>query len=397
MLTALLAAVLLFSAVPAAYALEEGGEGTQETETTETQTQSSQPALDLSAKSALLMERETGKILYEDNAHTPMEPASVTKVMTMLLIFEAVESGQLGWDDMITVSANAMNMGGSQVYLEEGEQFSLHEMLKAISVVSANDACVAVAEHLYGSELAFVEKMNQRAAELGMEHTVFLNCTGLPASGHLTTAYDIALMSQELLKHEKIHEFSTIWMDTFRDGSFGLSNTNKLIHSYEGATGLKTGYTDNAKYCISATAERDGMELIAVVMGAPTSDERFADAKAMLNYGFSNYALVNVYPDEPLPPISVSLGVCETVQPILPEGSSCLLLEKSKQSQLETSITLCEEISAPVAAGDKLGEMTITLGGEPYASIPIVAADSVERLSGFGIWKLMLKQLLMAG
>ncbi|MDO4824506.1 MAG: D-alanyl-D-alanine carboxypeptidase family protein, partial [Bacillota bacterium] len=234
---------------------------------------------EVKAKAVLLMEKSTGEILYEEHGEEPLELASVTKVMTMLLIMEALEDGTLTPDTMVAVSANAAGMGGSQVYMKEGETFSVHDMLKAIAVASGNDACVAMAEHLAGSEAAFVERMNARAAELGMENTVFCNCTGLPAEGHHSTAHDIALMSRELIrKHPDIRTYTTIWMDTLRDGSFQLANTNKLIRFYDGATGLKTGSTDGALYCISATAEKDGMELIAVVLGSPTSADRFEAA-----------------------------------------------------------------------------------------------------------------------
>ena len=273
------------------------------------------------AGSAVLMEKETGTVLYEENAHDKLEPASVTKVMTLLLVMEAVDDGRLALDDMVTVSAHAAGMGGSQIYMKEGEQLTVRDMLKAVAVVSGNDCAVALAEHLAGSEEGFVALMNQRAAELGMEDTCFVNCTGLPAAGHLTCAYDIALMSRELiLNHPEIREFTTIWMDSLRDGQFQLSNTNKLIRFYEGATGLKTGSTDAAGYCLSATAERDGMELIAVVLKSPTSDQRFESAKSLLNFGFANYTLTDVYPGQALPPVDVLLGEQDQVQRVLPSA-----------------------------------------------------------------------------
>ena len=260
-------------------------------------------ALEVEAPSALLMEKETGTVLFAKDEHAKLEPASVTKVMTLLLVMEAIDAGTLHYDDIVTASAHACSMGGSQIWLEENEQMSVSDMLKAVCVVSANDCAVALAEAVAGSEEAFVDRMNQRAAELGMADTTFKNATGLPAEGHVTSAYDIALMSRELvLNHPDIRDYSTIWMDTLRDGAFQLSNTNKLIRFYDGATGLKTGSTDSALYCLSATAERDGMELIAVVMHAPTSDDRFESAKALLNFGFANYTLLTVYPDQALPP-----------------------------------------------------------------------------------------------
>ena len=316
------------------------------------------------AAGAVLMEKETGTVLYEQNAHDKLEPASVTKVMTLLLVMEAIDSGSLSRDDLVTVSAYAASMGGSQVYLKEGEQMTVNDLLKAVAVASGNDASVALAEHLAGSEEAFVERMNQRAAELGMADTCFVNCTGLPAAGHLTSAYDIALMSRELiLNHPAIREYTTIWMDTLRNGQFQLANTNKLIRFYEGATGLKTGSTDSAGYCLSATAERDGMELIAVILKSPTKDTRTAAATSLLNYGFSNYTLMDVYPSQALPPVDVLLGESDTVQPVL-STSSRILVEKSMVNQVTTQVSLCENVEAPVEAGQKLGEMAVYQGEE---------------------------------
>ena len=254
------------------------------------------------ASAAVLMEKETGTLLYEQNAHDKLEPASVTKVMTLLLVVEAIDDGRLSLDDLVTVSARAASMGGSQVYLKENEQMTVQDLLKAVTVVSGNDAAVALAEHLSGSEEAFVADMNERAAQLGMADTTFLNCTGLPAAGHLTSAYDIALMSRALIGHPMIREYSTIWMDSIRNGAFQLSNTNKLIRFYPGATGLKTGSTDSAGYCLSATAERDGMELIAVVLHSPTSAQRFDSAKRLLDFGFANYTLADIHPSQAIPP-----------------------------------------------------------------------------------------------
>ena len=254
--------------------------------------------IEVSAKAVLLMEKETGEILYEKASHDKLEPASVTKIMTLLLVMEAMDSGAFTLESTVQVSARAASMGGSQVYLKEGEVMTVHDLLKAVAVASGNDASVALAEYIAGSESAFVERMNQRAAELGMEDTTFLNCTGLPAPGHLTSAHDIALMSRELiLHHPQIREYSTIWMDSLRDGAFQLANTNKLVRFYEGCTGLKTGSTDAAGFCVSATAERDGMELIAVVLGCPDKDARSRDAQALLNFGFATYTVMEVNPD----------------------------------------------------------------------------------------------------
>ena len=352
---------------------------------------------EVSAPSAILMEKSTGTVLYELDSHTQYEPASVTKVMTLLLTFEALDAGAITLDQMVTISAQAVSMGGSQIWLKENEKMSVQDLLKAVTVVSANDGAVALAELIAGSESAFVERMNQRAQELGMTDTHFVNCTGLPAEGHVTTAYDIALMSRELvLNHPDIRDYSTIWMDTLRDGAFQLSNTNKLIRFYDGATGLKTGSTDSALYCLSATAERDGMELIAVVMHAPTSDDRFESAKALLNFGFANYTLLTVYPDQALPPVEVLLGESGTVQPVLAQTPT-VLLEKAQAANVTQSISLCESVEAPVEEGQTLGTMTVTADGEVVATIPIVAAQAVERLSVGGIFQRMLRSLFLAG
>ena len=337
-------------------------------------------AVEVAAPSALLMEKETGTVLYAKDEHTKLEPASVTKIMTILLVMEAIDSGALRYEDTVIASPHACSMGGSQIWLKEGEQLTVDEMLKAVCVVSANDCAVALAEHLAGSEEAFVERMNARAKELGMNDTTFKNATGLPADGHVTSAYDIALMSRELiLNHPDIRQYTTIWMDTLRDGTSQLVNTNKLIRFYEGATGLKTGSTDSALYCLSATAERDGMELIAVIMKGATSDQRFTDAKTLLTHGFSTYALHTITPDTPLPPVPVTLGTQATVQPVLGEGAA-LVLEKSA-GELSQSVTLAESIDAPVAVGDPLGTMTVTAGEQVVAEIPILAGEEVPRVT----------------
>ena len=349
----------------------------------------------VTAPSAILMEKSTGIVLYEQDADTQYEPASVTKVMTLLLVMEAIDSGSLSWDDTVTASTHAISMGGSQIWLKEHEQMSVRDMVKAVTVASANDCAVALAEHIAGSEPAFVERMNQRAQELGMAHTNFVNCTGLPAAGHLTCARDIALMSRELiLNHPSIREFTTIWMDTLRDGTFQLSNTNKLIFYYEGATGLKTGFTDTALYCLSATAERDGMELIAVVMHAPTSNDRFESAKALLSYGFANYALTPVYPDQAIPPVEVMLGERDMVQPITARDCT-ILLEKSKAGSVTTRLELAESAEAPVELGQTLGRLVVLVDGEQVDAIDLVAAEEVGRLSIGGIFKRFLNTLFM--
>jgi len=352
--------------------------------------------LPLDSESALLMEKETGQVLYAKNEHKALEPASVTKVMTLLLVMEAIDSHVISYDDVVTASAYATSMGGSQVYLKEGEQMTVHDLLKAVCVASGNDAAVALAEYVGGSADIFVEKMNRRAQELGMNDTHFVNCTGLPADGHVTSAYDIALMSRELiLRHPDIRQFTTIWMDSLRNGAFGLSNTNKLIRFYDGATGLKTGSTDSALYCLSATAERDGMELIASIMKGPTSNQRFEDAKTLLNYGFSTYALYTAQPDEALPPVTVSLGTRETVQPVI-GGDSRLLVQKAQLPALTKTVTLRDGVKAPVAEGDVLGEMTVSDGDRVLASIPLTAGESVSRMGWNDLFTRFLRMALMS-
>ena len=350
-------------------------------------------ALEVEAPSALLMEKETGTVLFAKDEHAKLEPASVTKVMTLLLTMEAIDAGTLHYDDMVTASAHACSMGGSQIWLEENEQMSVSDMLKAVCVVSANDCAVALAEAVAGSEEAFVDRMNQRAAELGMADTVFKNATGLPAEGHVTSAHDIALMSRELiLNHPDIRQYTTIWMDTLRDGASSLVNTNRLIRFYEGATGLKTGSTDSALYCLSATAERDGMELIAVIMKGSTSAQRFEDAQALLNYGFATYSLASAAPQTPLAPVPVSLGTQATVQPVLGAGDR-LLVEKAQAGSLVQTVELAESVEAPVAVGDPLGTMTVTCGEEIIAQLPLVAGEAVPRIT-FG--QMLLRMLRMA-
>ena len=347
--------------------------------------------LTLTSHAALLMEKTTGEILYAQNEHEARPPASVTKIMTVLLTMEAIDSGRIALDDMVTVSAYAAGMGGSQVFLAEGEQMSVDDLLKGVCVSSGNDAAVALAEHVAGVTELFVEQMNNRARELGMNDTHFVNCTGLTAEGHVTSAHDIALMSRELLLHHpEVRNYTTIWMDTLRNGTFGLSNTNKLIRFYDGATGLKTGFTREAGYCISATAERDGMELIAVIMKGNTSDSRNADAKTLLNYGFSTYALVDIQPEEPLPVLPVVLGTADTVSAVLPEEGRTLLLEKSQTGGLTQTVELPETVTAPVCAGDRLGTLTVSREGTVALAIPIVAGETVARLT----WSQTVTQML---
>ena len=349
------------------------------------------------AAAAVLMEKETGTVLCEQSAHDKREPASVTKIMTLLLVMEALDEGRISLADPVTVSARAASMGGSQVYLKEGEQMSVEELIKAVAVVSGNDAAVALAEHIAGSEEAFVARMNERAAQLGMADTTFVNCTGLPAAGHLTSAYDIALMSRALiLDHPDIRQYSTIWMDTIRGGQFQLANTNKLVRYFEGCTGLKTGSTDSALYCLSATAEREGMELIAVVLKSPTSQKRFDGARALLDYGFANYTLLDVGPDEAIPPVEVRLGEVEQVQPVLETGSR-ILVEKRVLNQITTSLRLTDGVEAPVEEGQKLGELVVSAGDVQLRTIPLVAHQAVARITVPGLFLRLVRNLFLAG
>ena len=354
---------------------------------------------DVAAPSAILIDAATGTVLYEKNADERLEPASVTKIMTLLLVMEALDSGRISMDDAVTASDAAAGKGGSQVYLEPGEQMSMDEMLKSVVVSSANDCATALAEHVAGSESAFVELMNRRAAELGMTNTHFVNCTGLDdgadAKEHLTTARDIALMSRELLKHDRIRGYTTIWMDTVRGGQFGLSNTNKLVRFYEGTTGLKTGYTSAAGHCLSASAARGGLELIAVVLHCASSTERFTSAKALLDYGFANYALVTPGQELELPEIPVRLGSEESLTPVL-ESAEPILIDKALQASVERRVELPPELEAPVAAGEEVGTLQLYANGELLRSIPLVAPGEIPRLSYLEIVLRLLQAVCMA-
>lgn len=353
--------------------------------------------LKISAPSAILMEKETGKVIYEKNADEKLEPASVTKVMTILLIVEAIEAGKIKLEDMVTTSAYAASMGGSQIFLEEGEQMSVKDMIKSIVVSSANDCAVAMAEYLCGSESVFVDRMNARAKELGMTNTNFTNCTGLlDDKTHVTTARDIAVMSRELIRHDMIKEFTKIWMDTVRNGAFGLSNTNKLIYYYPGATGLKTGFTSRSMYCLSATAQRDGVEYIAVVMHSETSADRFESAKTLLSYAFANYALISAYPDNALLPVRVELGKTPYVQPVL-QGSDKLLMEKDIAPTVTKEVKVVDKIPAPIKAGDTLGSLVVKSGDNVLGEYPIVAADTVARLNWGDVFLGFVKMLFIGG
>ena len=355
--------------------------------------------LKVEGKSALLMDVATGTVLYEANAHEKLAPASVTKVMTMLLIMEAVDSGKISLEDTVTASENAAAKGGSQIFLKAGETMTVRDMLKSIAVSSANDCACAMAEHLAGSEEAFVAAMNKRAEELGMADTYFVNCTGLDdgpeAANHKTSAHDIAIMSRQLLgNHPKIKEFTTIWMDTVRNGTFGLSNTNKLIRFYTGATGLKTGFTSGAGYCLSASALRDGMELVAVVMGAETAKGRNAACKQLLDYGFANYALVS--PDlTESGTVPVKLGKAETVTPRL-GSTGQLLVDKARKAGITTEVTLEQSVTAPVQKGQRLGTLTVKSGDQLLSQIPLVASESIDRLTWGDLFVKLLRKAAMS-
>ena len=354
--------------------------------------------MQIGGKSALLMDIGTGTVLYEQNAHEKLAPASVTKVMTMLLIMEAIDSGKIGWDDTVTASEAAAAKGGSQVYLKVGETMTVTDMVKSIAVSSANDCACAMAEYIAGSEAGFVQLMNQRAKELGMNDTNFVNCTGLDddpaAKEHVTSAYDIAIMSRELMKnHPDIQKFTTIWMDTVRNGAFGLANTNKLVRFYPGATGLKTGFTSGAGYCLSATAQRDGLGLIAVVMGCESSQQRFAVCKQMLDYGFANFARVE--PEVTEGTVPVRLGEKDSVK-AAPAEPVQLLIDKAQSNQVQVQTVLEESVSAPVSKGQRLGTLTVKVGEQVLAQVPMVAQEGVEKLTWGDLFIMVLRRICMA-
>lgn len=345
---------------------------------------------DFKCKSALLMEASTGKVLFSMNEDEKLPIASVTKIMSTLLIVEAIDNKKIALTDMVTVSERAASMGGSQVFLEVGEQMSVHEMLKALIVVSANDATLALAEHVYGSEESFVTAMNEKAKELGMQNTNFVNTNGLPIENHYSSAEDVALMTRELLKHPLIFEYTTIWMDTIRNGTFGLANTNKLIRFYSGANGMKTGFTDDAKYCLSGTAKRNGMQLIAVVLGAETSDERFATAKKMLDFGFANYSIVT--PDKlTLEPLKISNGVKDTAA--IDYTPSSILLEKGKKSNITQTAHIIDPPEAPVKKGDTAGYVIYEVDGAEVARAPVYITEDVGKINYFIILGRIIKSI----
>ena len=335
---------------------------------------------EISAPSALLMEASTGKVLYEKNAHERRPCASITKVMTLLLVFETMDSGKLKPDDIITSSEHAASMGGSDIWLEPGETMTADDMIKATAVASANDAAVALAEHICGSEETFVARMNERAAELGMKETVFKNCNGLDEEGHLTSAYDVALMSCELIRHKQVFDYSSIWLDTLRGGKTQIVNTNKLLKTYNGITGLKTGTTDDAGCCISATAVRDGMELIGVVLGADTGKQRFADAAALLDHGFANYAVKELKtPENLISEIEVNGGM-EPKAKLFCDINSKMVLNKASADEPQAEIVLPDALDAPVIEGEKVGSVVYRIGNDSK-SFDVISASEIEEIS----------------
>ena len=346
--------------------------------------------LEVTAPSAVLMEASTGQVLFEKDPHAVRSCASITKVMTLCLVFEAIDSGRLSLDQTLTASAHAASMGGSDIWLEEGEAMSVDDLMKATVIMSANDAAVVLAEAVSGSEDAFVERMNQKAQELGMNDTVFKNCNGLDEEGHVTSAYDVALMSRELIRHEKIFDYTLTWMDSVRGGETQLVNTNKLIRSYQGITGLKTGTTGQAGSCITATAEREGLSLIAVVLGADSTDHRFQDAAALLDYGFGGWRVTE--PEAPvLDPVPVARGMAPTVEVQAGESPS-ILLEAAETGQVETEIVL-QELTAPVQAGEVVGQIHYQVNGKTVAQVDITAVSGVEAVTFSGALGRLLQAL----
>lgn len=341
--------------------------------------QAAAETLDLPVPAAVLMEFSTGKVLYEKSAHEKRPCASITKVMTLLLVFEAIDSGVLHYDDVLTASAHAAGMGGSDIWLKEGEQMTVDDLIKACVVMSANDAAVVLAEAVAGTEESFVARMNARAAELGMADTTFKNCNGLDEDGHLTSAYDVAVMSRALMEHEKIFDYTLIWIDYVRGGQTQLVNTNKLVRSYNGIKGLKTGTTSAAGSCISAAAERNGMTLIGVVLGAENTKDRFSAASSLLDYGFANWKIT--MPEAPaLPDLPVTGGMTDTVrlEAAAPQG---VLTAVSEQGTLEIAPELPESVEAPVEKGQQVGVVRVSMNGETVEEIPVTAAESAEAIT----------------
>ena len=347
----------------------------------------------LPAQSAILMEQTTGRVLFEKNADDQLPPASITKVMTLLLVMEAIEQNRMALTDMVTCSDYAASMGGSQIWLEPGEQMSVNDLIKATCISSANDASVALAEQVAGSEELFVDQMNERAAQLGMTGTVFMNATGLDAPGHLSTARDIATMSRELLRHGMISDYSKVWMSSLRDGKTQLVNTNKLVRFYDGCTGLKTGTTDGAGSCLSASATRRGMSLVAVTLGSPTSAERFAAARGLLDYGFAAFTRVQLPVPEGIVPVKVMRGVADEVG-VLATPPESVIVPSGGQVKVAQEVTLSESVEAPVDAGQVLGKVVVTVDGQPLAEYNLVAADAVDRMTFPRAFGMLLGRLI---
>ena len=351
-------------------------------------------AEDISSVSAVLIEPNSKKILFEKNANEKRACASITKVMTLLLIFEAIEEGAISFDDVVTTSEHAKSMGGSDIWLEVGEQMTVHEMIKATAVASANDAAVALAEHLCGSESDFVSKMNERAKELGMKNTTFKNCNGLDEEGHITSAYDVALMSAELIKHEKIFEYTKIWIDYLRDGETQIVNTNKLLKTYTGITGLKTGTTGDAGSCISATAQRNSMSLVAVVLGATTGTERFKDAATLLDFGFANFETIQLDAGSvEFPEVEVKDGMKKSVKVSCDENLT-LVVKKGTKEKTEQELKLKDSLDAPVKKGDKAGKLTFSLGDKKIAEFDVVTTQDVEKISFSSVFAQLLNAVI---
>lgn len=355
-------------------------------------TSGSAPDLSLDCKSAVLMEASTGKVLYEQNPAEAMPPASVTKIMTLLLVMECIDAGTLKWEDTVTASAHAASMGGSQIFLKEGEQMTVRDLIKSVVIASANDAAVALAEHTYGSEEAFVGRMNERAAELGMTSTHFENTNGLDdtAQNHVTSAGDIAIMSRELIRHKEILEYSSTWMDTIRNGAFGLTNTNRLVRFYRGCNGLKTGSTAKAGFCISVTAERDGMTLICVIMGAESRDIRNAAAQKLLDWGFAGFGLFTAQAGT-LDPLRVTGGTRDEVGLSYPAFMA--VLPKADIPAVEHSVTLPTSQPAPVRKGEAVGKISYTCKGQPIGEVAIIATETSEKLTFLQLWCRIWKSL----
>lgn len=352
--------------------------------------------LDIQARSCMLLEEKTGEVIYAENEHEQMSPASISKIMTLILGFEAIEAGKISFEDIVTCSENVSSQPGSRVFLSTNEEISVHELFKCIAVASGNDAAVALAEHIAGSESAFAEMMNAKAKELGMTNTVFQNCTGLDDMGteNISTAYDISIMARELMKHEKIFEYTTIWMDTIRNGEFGLTNTNKLVRFYSGTTGLKTGSTDKAKYCVCATAKRDDMHLIAIVMGADSVNMRNEQAKVLLNYGFANYATVTLPQVSDFENIPVLKGKTNFAIPEMCQNDTTMLINKAEKGEVTYAVELEKELVAPIEKGQKIGQISFFVASNKVATCDLTAKEAVDRVTfGFNLLKVLQSML----